>query len=112
VEQPCGWVLQWTNKQLAQAGLRTLQTFNLTTALAGTLDCPCQEHGTSKCDCQMVVLFVYGHAGDPVGLILHGNHGRTWLSFAETPTANPNAGLRKMIQQILALQALDSQNLL
>ena len=98
VQQDCGRVLQWTIEQLTQAGLHTVQTFDLSTARAGTGDCLCQAHGTQACDCQMVILFVYEPASEPVALILHGNQGQTWLSFAETPASGGNARLAKSIQ--------------
>ena len=105
VEQDCDKILQWTNGQLTQSGLRTMQTFNLNAARSSIVDCHCPDHGTSECDCQMVILFVYGQSQEPVSLIVHGNHGQTWLSFAEPPAASPNAELAKSIQQILELQA-------
>jgi hypothetical protein len=111
VEQDCGRVLQWTIEQLTRAGLHTVQTFDLSTVRAGDGDCLCQDHGTSACDCQMVILFVYGQAGAPVALILHSKHGRTWLSFAEAPAAGCNPGLAESIQKQLEAQAPNSQSL-
>ena len=109
LEQPCEKVLQWTNEQLTRTGLRTLQTFNLNTALAGTSNCICPDHGTGKCDCQMVILLIYEPSWEPVTLILHGNHGQTWLSFAETSTARPNSRLADSIQQLLEGEAAHLQ---
>ncbi|MEW6406407.1 MAG: hypothetical protein AB1649_31875 [Chloroflexota bacterium] len=99
INHSCGETLQWTKKQLLQAGLRTVQTFDLHAARAGLYDCPCPNHGTNECDCQMVVLLVYDKAEDvstllntgPVSLILHGNGGQTWLTIADAPNQNTNA---------------------
>ncbi len=112
VQQDCGRVLQWTIEQLTQAGLHTVQTFDLNTARTGAGDCPCHAHGTLDCDCQMVILFVYEPHGDPVALILHGNQGQTWLSFAETPASGGNAKLAKSIQGQLEAGAEDFRDLL
>lgn len=110
VEQTCDKVLQWISEQFARAGLHTVQTFDLHTVRAGIGDCLCQDHGTSQCDCQMVILFVYEQAGEPVTLVLHGNHGQTWLSFAETPKAGFNTALAKSIQQQLEILSPNFQS--
>ena len=85
VNRTCDEALQWTKKQLSQVGLRPIQTFNLHTVRVGLHDCPCPNHGTNECDCQMVVLLVYGKSAEPVTLILHGNDGQTWVSIADDP---------------------------
>ena len=105
VEQACDQVLQWTSEQLTQAGLRTVQTFNLHTARAGGHNCPCPNHGTSECDCQLVILLVYGESLEPISLILHGNNGQTWLSLAEIPST----GLAKSVQRVLETQSANTK---
>jgi hypothetical protein len=105
INHPCDEALQWTKKQLLQAGLRSIQTFDLNAARAGSHDCPCPNHGTNKCDCQMVVLLVYGKAAEPVTLILHGNDGQTQLSIADDPRQRADAKLISAIQQALELKA-------
>jgi hypothetical protein len=105
ISHSCDETLQWTNKQLITAGLRPVQTFDLHTARLGLHDCSCPNHGTEECDCQMVVLLVYGKAEEPVTLILHGNDGQTWLSMADTPRQRSNARLTNEIQQALEVQA-------
>lgn len=101
VTQPCGETLQWTNKQLRKAGLRPVQTFDLSTARAGMHECACPNHGTEACDCQMVILLVYGDAPKPLTLILHGNNGQTWLSIADNPRQEVDAKLSAEIRQAL-----------
>ncbi len=104
INHPCDEALQWTKKQLSQAGLRSMQTFDLHAARAGSHDCSCPNHGTNKCDCQMVVLLVYGKAAEPVTLILHGNDGNTQLSIADDPRQRADTKLIKTIQQTLELK--------
>ena len=101
VSHPCDEALRWTNKQLMKAGLRPVQTFDLHTARVGLHDCPCPNHGTNECDCQMVVLLVYGKAEEPVTLILHGNDGQTWLSIADSPRQKSDTKLSTEIKQAL-----------
>jgi hypothetical protein len=112
VNHSCDKTLQWATEQLSQAGLRAVQTFDLHTARHALHDCPCPNHGTNECDCQMVVVLVYGKAEDvstplntsPVTLILHGNDGQTWLSIAEGPghrsDSELSAEIRKALEQI------------
>lgn len=97
----CDETLQWTKIQLSQAGLRAMQTFDLHTARHTLEDCPCPHHGTGACDCQMVVLLIYGEENNPSTLILHGNDGQTWLSIAETPEQRTNAKTITAIRNVL-----------
>lgn len=101
VNQPCDQALKWTKEQLSQAGLHPFQTFDLYTARAGLLECHCPNHGTNECDCQMVVLLVYGKGEEPETLILHGNNGQTWLSLVENPWQKTGTRLPAEIMQAL-----------
>jgi hypothetical protein len=102
VNQSCDEVLHWTQARLSQAGLRAVQTFDLHAARAGLHDCSCPNHGTEDCDCQMVVLLVYGKAEAPATLLLHGNDGQTWLSIADEPRQRADlkllAGIRGALE--------------
>ncbi len=106
VDLPCDLTLQMTKRKLSRAGLRALQTFDLHAARAGLHDCACPNHGTEDCDCQMVVLLVYGDAERPVTLLLHGNDGQTWLSIADNPPQRADPKLLAGIRE--ALEASDS----
>jgi hypothetical protein len=85
IDSSCDKALQFTRKRLSKAGLRSVQTFDLQTARLAAHDCSCPNHGTEECDCQMVVLLVYGENVEPATLTLHGNDGKTWLSVADSP---------------------------
>jgi len=104
VNHPCDETLQWAKKQLLQADLRAVQTFDLHAARVGLHDCPCPNHGTNECDCQMVVLLVYGKAEGPVTLILHGNDGQTWLSLVNTPLQHVDPIIQSSIEQALRIK--------
>lgn len=112
VNHSCDEAMQWVNEKLLQAGLRSVQTFDLHTARIGLHDCPCPYHGTNECDCQLVVMLVYGKTGDvsmlptvlntsPVTLILHGNDAQTWLSIADGPHQRNDAKLITEIKRVL-----------
>ncbi|MBI5824659.1 MAG: hypothetical protein HZB18_11570 [Chloroflexi bacterium] len=112
INRPCDEALQWVREQLLQAGLRPIQTFDLHTARLAMHDCSCPNHGTQNCDCQMVVLLVYGKTGEvstlstvvntsPATLILHGNDGQTWVSIAHDSQERANTALIHSIQQAL-----------
>ena len=103
VSQTCDRALPWVIQQLHEAGLRSVQTFDLHTARAALHDCDCPHHGTDQCDCQMVVLLVYGKMDEPSTLILHGNDGTTWLSI--TASAKSNRDLDEQIQRALGISA-------
>ena len=98
---PCDEALPRVSQQLKEAGLRTVQTFDLHSAMAGMHGCSCPNHGTDECDCQMVVLLVYGDAAEPVTLLLHGNSKQTWISLADSILQHPNPQLQITIQKAL-----------
>ena len=101
INHPCEEILRWSREQLARAGLRPVQTFDLHAARVASHDCRCPNHGTNECDCQMVVLLVYGKADEPMTLILHGNDGQTWLSLAEASGQTSDTKLSIEIKQAL-----------
>jgi hypothetical protein len=108
VSQNCDRTLPWVNQQLLKAGLRSVQTFDLHTAREASHDCECPHHGTEQCDCQMVVLLVYGKVEEPATLILHGNDGTTWLSI--TTSTKPSPGLDEQIRRALEITEITSES--
>lgn len=106
VHQTCDQTLPWVNQQLLKVGLRSVQTFDLHTARAALHNCECPHHGTDQCDCQMVILLVYGKMEEPATLILHGNDGTTWLSISAS--VKPNHDLDAQIRRALGITAATS----
>jgi len=105
MNRSCDEALPWSKERLSQAGLRPVQTFDLHTARAGFHDCSCPNHGTNECDCQMVVLLVYGKVAEPATLILHGNDGQTWVSIANDPQQRTDAKLINSIRQATEIKS-------
>ena len=81
----CSEVLHRLQRAIVATGLRVIETFDLQNARLGNTDCTCPNHGTAACDCQMVVLMVYGETGAPAMLMLHGNDGQTWIALLDDP---------------------------
>ena len=100
IDRPCNEVRSAVRQALALAGLRSLETFDLQAARLRTSDCLCPRHGLARCNCQMVVLLVYGASVSPATLILHGSDGRTWLSMPDE-SAQPPGALTIAVQQAL-----------
>ena len=101
VNQDCDEAVLWTKEKLLQAGLRPVQTFDLHTTRSGLHDCSCPNHGTEACDCQMVVLLIYGKAEEPVTLILHSSEGKTWLSIVDNSVKKADQSIQLSIKQAL-----------
>ena len=102
-DRPYDEVLPWLKQQLSEAGLRVMQTFDLAVARTGLEDCPCPHHGTDKCDCEMIVLLVYGKSDEPITLILHGNNGQSQVSLVNNAQQHANTSLRSSIEQALQI---------
>ncbi len=83
-----------------------MQTFDLNTARLSLEDCECPHHGRSGCDCQMVVLLVYGDTSGPVTLILYGHDGQTWFSIVDMPSQRVDPGIQSMIEGALQTSLL------
>ena len=108
VDLPCDKALKTTKKKLSHANLRALQTFDLCTTRARQpqQDCPCPNHGTAECDCQMVVLMDYGETAEPVTLILHGSDGQTSFSIADDSPLRADKKLVASIKEALTFKAV------
>ena len=101
VMYPCDETAKWLDQWLSKIGFKVLQTFDLQDVRLSIKDCPCPLHGTDPCDCQMIVLFIYGNTSVPATLILHGYDGKTWISLAEGLGQTPNTMLVTIIKETL-----------
>lgn len=94
----CGEMVRYLQRSLSQRGLRVLATFDLREARSSLEDCLCPYHGTADCDCQMIVLLVYGEATAPTTLTLHGNDGQTLISLSDDPGRGPHPLIQAAVE--------------
>lgn len=105
IDCPSEKAVRWITEALVLADLQVATSFDLRTARATHTECSCPYHGTAACDCQMVVLLVYGKDACPATLVVHGRDGRTYLSFADTPGQRPSTRLAATIFTTLSQEA-------
>lgn len=91
--RPSEEVVASITRTLEQKGLRVYRSFDLRTARSADVGCTCPHHGTAECDCQMVVLLIYGPEGQPSTLVLHGHDEHTWVVSMETANSELRAGI-------------------
>jgi hypothetical protein len=103
-EKTCSQVLTLVNEKLTGAGFRIVQTFNLQTARLAHLECQCPHHGTSDCNCQMVILLVYGKQEDPATLIIHSQDEKTGVSLSGPAGDHATQNLGSTIRRVLVSQ--------
>lgn len=108
LNQPGTEAVNRFTRLLAQAGLRVFRSFDLRTALAEDVPCTCPHH-TDNCDCDMVVLLVYGTEKRPATVVAHSHHGRTWLSLADGPDERPSPELSFQIEAALTAPDMKSE---
>jgi hypothetical protein len=102
LDQSCDQAVDWVVDRFTQVGLSVMRTFDLQVARETQLTCPCPQHGTDICDCQMVVLLVYAGSKEPVTLIAHGNSDQTWLSVVDTPQQRADSYVEKTIRLVVS----------
>ena len=98
----------WVRGKLIGAGFRVVATFDLQVARNAHPECPCHHHGTENCNCQLVVLLVYGRREDPATLVIHGQDGKTWISLATPIETGARQNLESSIRHILIHRYTDS----
>jgi hypothetical protein len=101
LDQTCEQVLAWINEKLPHAGFRVVQTFDLHVARLSHPNCPCPHHGTDDCNCQMIVVLIYGNQGDPATLVIHGQEGTASLSLGIPFNGHTNQHLEVAIRHVL-----------
>jgi hypothetical protein len=102
MEQRCDHAVDRVTRQLGTAGLQVVRTFDLQVARCkqsgANASCPCPHHGTDQCDCQMVILLVYGKGRQPVSIVAHGYNGQTWFSVVDTPQQHADPSIEAAIR--------------
>ena len=101
VNNSCDETLKWSKGKLVQMGLRPLQTFKLRPARTNPDECFCPNQEMGGCNCQLVVLLVYGDGNIPETLMLYGNGVKTWLSITDSLVQSTTDSLAEIIKDIL-----------
>ncbi len=95
---------------LTRRGLYVMRSFDLQSALSAHGGCECPHHGTAQCNCQFVVLLVYGEAAEPVVLTTHSRDGQTQARLVHDATTIPDPRLAEdvlaaVVEAAITLQA-------
>ncbi len=110
LEQTCSEALDWLSEQFSGVGLQVVRTFDLQVARETNVECPCPQHGTEHCDCQLVVLLVYKRGHRPISIVAHGYGGQTWFSVVDTPQQRADPRLEAAIRHAIAPSTLTQAN--
>ena len=102
--RPCSDAIEWVIQQIKAAGMEVMRTFDLQVARHEHASCNCPNHGTADCDCQMVVLLVYGQTPQPLTLVGHGHDSQTWLSVVDLPQQRASPVLEEAVRCALIRQ--------
>jgi hypothetical protein len=98
----CDEAISRATRTLVEAGLRVITSFDSRRIRTATHQMPCPYHDSTECNCQVVILLVYGSAREPATVIARGQDGRMWLSLAISPGVRPAARFENKIRQVLA----------
>jgi hypothetical protein len=102
VEQPHNIAIDLVMQQIRSLGFQASMTFDLQDARLAHANCACPHHGTEQCDCQLVIILIYGHAPRPATLIAHGHEGKTWFSFVNSFPQHTSQHLETLLLRTLS----------
>ena len=96
-EEAVGLIKQALN----EAGLQVHSSFDLRSSRTIATNCLCQQNGTTVCDCQMVVLLLYGLGTHPTTLVVHSYNRQTWLTLDDRMGERPSTTILSLIRQAI-----------
>jgi hypothetical protein len=97
LEGQCDPVVTRVIQRMNDQGLQVLRSFDLKAARNAHTRCECPNHGTEQCNCQMIVLLVYGNDARPATMIAHGHNGFTELLLVHSPGQAPSPEMENAI---------------
>jgi hypothetical protein len=103
LEQPYDIAIDLVMEQICRLGFLVSRTFDLQDARQTHSNCPCPHHGTDQCDCQLVVLLIYGNGPRPVTMLVHGHEGKTWFSFVDSIPQHSSQHLETLLLRTINL---------
>ena len=101
IEKPGEEVILKIMELLGKVNMQTIRTFDLRGARLTNPECPCPNHGTSACDCQISVLLIYHKGHPPASLLIHSLQETTWLYLVDTPEQPLNKTVDLLIRETL-----------
>jgi hypothetical protein len=110
LEQDCRDAVDWIIDQFSISGLQAVCTFDLQVARQANVDCPCPNHGTRECNCQMVIMLVYKSGHLPISIVAHGYDGQTWFSIVDSPQQHADPKLEAVIRHAVSSHDLPPVN--
>lgn len=93
-------IRQMRNGLMTQ-GMRVVRSFDLQSACASYPDLTCPHHDDGPCDCQLVVLLVYGQTSVPASLVVHSHRGQTEIDLVDSPDYRPDPAVVECIRLAL-----------
>lgn len=90
---------------LEKDGLRVICSFDLQAACVSFEANICPHHGEAPCDCQMLIMLVYGEEGAPLSLVAHGHRGRVQVGIREEG-AQVNQALETRVRSLLGVSRI------
>lgn len=102
IPKSCDSVVDAAYELLTGNEFQVIRSFDLQLARAGHDQCTCPYHGTELCDCQMIVLLIYGLQEMPAALVIHGHDGWTHLSLVNSPGQEVSTESMRRIKKILS----------
>lgn len=87
-------------KLLFENGLQMERSFDLRIAQDADIVCSCPHHGTKLCDCQIVVLLIYGGTNNPDTVVAHSQDGRTHFSLVNNPEHSKSSNLINIFRKM------------
>lgn len=102
LEQPYDIAINLVMQQVISLGFQASTTFDLQEARHAHANCACPHHGTEQCDCQLVVILIYGHAPRPATLIAHGHENKTWFSLVDSFLPHSSQHLETLLLRTLS----------
>lgn len=106
INQPSEVSIPRIISRLSARGLQVERSFDLRAAREAHVGCTCPHHGTEQCDCQIVVLLVYGEDEYPATLVTHGRDGRTRFALVHHPDEEFSIRLEDEIRQLFEVEDL------
>ena len=101
IDADCSQFIEPLKKELSDAGLWAVQSFDLRSTRALHEGCTCPNHGTSQCTCELVVLLVYRPVGGPVTLTLDGRDGKTFVFVTDETSKTQRSSTIELIEKAI-----------